>query len=118
MDMTDNYNVGEQQLFVPQTMDDRNANSSPNAQSMNDLCRKYMNYHVIAQMADGSKIEGIIEDVNEQGVVMLVPEDVNENERFFYGPGPGPRPRYRRFNRFLFPFLLFSTPFLFPYPYY
>jgi hypothetical protein len=103
---------------VPEAMDDRNTNGSPTNQSMNDLCHKYMNYHVIAQMADGSRIEGIIEDVNDQGVVMQVPEALNENDRYFYGPGPGPRPRYRHFNRFFFPFLLFSIPFLFPYPFY
>ncbi|MCQ2009049.1 MAG: hypothetical protein ABF629_07815 [Sporolactobacillus sp.] len=116
--MSDIYDAPEQQLFVPQMMEERAAQQpESNNQAIHDMCTKLMNFHVIAQMADGSKMDGIIEEVNEQGVVMLVPENVNENERFYQGPG-GPRPRFRRFNRFLFPFIFFAPPFFYPYPYY
>ncbi|MCL1631813.1 hypothetical protein M3N64_07600 [Sporolactobacillus sp. CPB3-1] len=108
--------TNEQPLFVPQLMDGRNAQQGNTVPNINDVCRKYMNYHVIAEMADGKKMEGIIEDINDQGVVMLIPEDVNDAERYFYGPGG--RRRFRRFNRFLFPFILFVPPFFYPYPYF
>ncbi|MCO7125656.1 hypothetical protein NIE88_07725 [Sporolactobacillus shoreicorticis] len=114
--MSEIYDAPEQPFFIPQTMDERAAQQpASNNQAIHDTCTKLMNFHVIAQMADGSKMEGIIEDVNDQGVIMLVPENVNE--RFFQGPG-GPRPRFRRFNRFLFPFIFFVPPFFYPYPYY
>jgi hypothetical protein len=77
-----------------------------------------MNYHVIAQMKDGSKKEGIIEDMDDQSVTMLIPEDVDGDERQFYDYGPGYRPRFRRFRRFRFPYYLFLPPFFYPYPYY
>lgn len=32
--------------------------------NVQNTCQKYMNYHVIGQMADGTQIEGIIEDRN------------------------------------------------------
>lgn len=89
-----------------------------NAATMQNLCKKYMNYHVMAQMKDGSQKEGIIEDVDDQGVIMLVPEDVGPDNRQFGGYGYGPRPRFRRFRRFRFPFFVFAFPFVFPYPYY
>lgn len=105
----------EQPLFVPHVMEERNTNTA-DTEMIRNLSQKYMNYHVIAQMADGSRMEGIIEDVNDQGVVMLIPEDVDadEDERFFAGPGP--RRRFRRFRRFRFPFIFFAAPFLFPFP--
>ncbi|RYL95470.1 hypothetical protein EWI07_01760 [Sporolactobacillus sp. THM7-4] len=85
---------------------------------MHDLCKKYMNYHVIAHMKDGTKKEAIIEEVDDNSVIMLIPEEVDSEERQFYGYGPGYRPRFRRFHRFRFPFYLFVYPFIYPYPYY
>ncbi|CAH1216219.1 hypothetical protein PAECIP111891_04406 [Paenibacillus allorhizoplanae] len=81
-------------------------------------CNKYMNYHVIAHMKDGSQIEGIIDGMDNEGVTMLVPEEVGGEGRetdpyrqpFGYG--------YRRFRRQHFPFLLFGFPFFRPFPYY
>ncbi|MCO7176283.1 hypothetical protein ACFP7A_10385 [Sporolactobacillus kofuensis] len=112
----DNYaDLYMQQPFVPHEMEERNTGNPNNQESIQSLCRKYMNYHVVAQMADGSQMEGIIEDVNDQGVVMMIPEDVTEDERFIAAPGR-PRRRFRRFNRFFFPFFLFIPPFIFPFP--
>ncbi|USK71338.1 hypothetical protein [Peribacillus asahii] len=80
-------------------------------------CRKYMNYHVQAKMRDGSEIEGIITDMDENDVEMLVPEEVDEaevnNNRQQYGYG---RRRFRRFRRRRFPFVNFVI--VVPYPYY
>ena len=40
-----------------------------------------MNYHVVTQ------VEGIVEDVDDSGVTMLVPEEVEADERQFGGYG-------------------------------
>lgn len=83
-----------------------------NLANLQNLCNKYMNYHVIASMKDGTEQEGIIEDMNDKGIVMLVPEEVIEEDRQYYGG----RRRFRRFRRFLFPFFLFRFPFIRPFP--
>ncbi|MCI1858623.1 MAG: hypothetical protein LKI94_08735 [Sporolactobacillus sp.] len=85
-----------------------------NVATMKDICRKYMNYHIVAHLNDGSKQEGILEDINNRGIILLIPEDVTENDRQFYGG----RPRFRRYRRFLFPFPLFVFPFIVPFPFY
>ncbi|PAV31046.1 hypothetical protein CIL05_03180 [Virgibacillus profundi] len=101
------------------------------------FCQRYMNYHVVAQMNDGSEFNGIIESMDDDGVTMYIPEEIDADQmrpaneegaaRQFdfdfddydeYG-----RPRRRRFRRFRrrrFPFRLFRRLFLFPYyyPYY
>ena len=61
-----------------------------------------MNYHVVGQMADGTQVEGIVEDVDDSGVTMLVPEEVEADERQFGGlevMGAYGRRRFRRFRR-------------------
>jgi hypothetical protein len=85
------------------------------------LCQRYRNYHVIGQMQDGSQIEGIIEDMDNDGVTMLVPEMVEEDDfenRQYYGGYGGYRRRYRRYRRRRFPFYQFAFPFIFPFPFY
>lgn len=93
------------------------------------MCMQYMNFHIIAQMNDGSQMEGIIEDVDDEGVTMLVPEEVEEDERQFdgyggyggYGGGGYGgygRRRFRRYRRRRFPFFVFGFPFFYPYPFY
>ncbi|RYM05697.1 hypothetical protein EWH99_05465 [Sporolactobacillus sp. THM7-7] len=90
-----------------------------NLENIQRICKRYMNYHVIAQMRDGTQRDGILEGMDDQGVIMLVPEDVDsDDDRQFFGYGPGFRPRFRRFRRFRFPFSLFVFPFFTPYPYY
>lgn len=81
------------------------------------LCQRYMNYHVIAQTRDGQRLEGIIDGMDDDGVTMLVPEDVDGEERQYAPEGYGRR-RFRRFRRQRFPFFLFLPPFFTPYPYY
>ncbi|WP_227521887.1 hypothetical protein [Bacillus solitudinis] len=96
------------------------------------LCKKYMNYHVIGQLSDGSQFDGIIDSMDEEGVTMLVPEDVDAgqmNRQFGYGDddyydndydyddyGRPRRRRFRRFRRRRFPFRFFRR--IFRYPYY
>jgi hypothetical protein len=85
------------------------------------LCQRYRNYHVIGQMQDGTQVEGIIEDMDNDGVTMLVPEMVEEDDfenRQYYGGYGGYRRRYRRYRRRRFPFYQFAFPFIFPFPFY
>ena len=93
----------------PETQDFRDAQNK---------FKQYQNYHVIGQMNDGSQVEGIIEDVDDEGVTMLVPENIEEDERQFGGYGGYGRRRFRRFHRRRFPFYAFAFPFIFPFPYY
>ena len=58
-----------------------------NTNDMHNICWQYMNYHVVGQMADGTQVEGIVEDVDDSGVTMLVPEEVEADERQFGGFG-------------------------------
>ena len=84
-------------------------------------CQKYMNYHVIAQLKDGSQIEGIIEDMDNEGVTMMVPEEVEADESRNYGYsgyGGYGRRRFRRYRRRRFPFSVFVFPFIIPFPFY
>jgi hypothetical protein len=96
-------------------------NEDLDTRDVQGTCRRLMNYHIIARMADGSQMEGIIEDVDDDGVTMLVPEvvDGEEDRQFGYGGFGGyGRRRYRRFRRRRFPFFAFAFPFFIPFPYY
>lgn len=95
---------------------------SNEVRNVQNACQKYMNYHVVGQMSDGTQVEGIIEDMDDEGVTMLVPEVVEEDDDDmriyggFYG-GYGRR-RYRRFRRRHFPYNFFVFPFIIPFPIY
>ncbi|MFD2680395.1 hypothetical protein [Bacillus seohaeanensis] len=88
------------------------------------LCHKYRNYYVIGQMQDGTQIEGIIEDMNDDAVTMLIPEMVEEdafdNRQYIVGavPAGGYRRQYRRYRRRRFPYHRFVFPFIIPFPFY
>ncbi len=99
-------------------------------QSLYDQCKKNLYYHSILTMTDGSVVDGIIEDVDNDSIVVLVGEDImeqddnepNNQQRDFYRR---PRRRYRRFRRRRFPLgnlaalSLLAYPFYAPpYPYY
>ncbi|WP_318502729.1 hypothetical protein [Bacillus sp. T3] len=84
-------------------------------------CQKFMNYHVLGQMTDGTQVEGIIEDMDNENVTMLVPEMVEEEvhespesrvygDFGYYGGGyGGGRRRYRRFRRCRLPIRFLFT---------
>jgi hypothetical protein len=88
-------------------------NVSPMSGDIKSLCHRYMNYHVIAQTMSGQQFDGIIDGVDEEGVIMLIPEEVDGEERQF----PFGRRRFRRFHRRRIPFP-FLFPFLTPFPYF
>ncbi|UOQ84520.1 hypothetical protein [Gracilibacillus salinarum] len=100
--------------------------SMDSQQQMKSMCQQYMNFYVTGQLQDGSSFEGIIDQIDDVAVTMLIPEEVEleETDRQFggYYGGPGRR-RYRRYRRQRFPFGLLSGlllyPFIYPpYPYY
>ncbi|UOQ92875.1 hypothetical protein MUO14_21110 [Halobacillus shinanisalinarum] len=96
-----------------------------------EKCKKYMQYHVMGQMTDGSHVEGIITNMDENNVEMLVPEEVdgskvnrqfgywndyNDYDDYDYDDGYNGYRRYRRYRRRRFPYRFFRR--LFRYPYY
>ena len=106
-----------------------NNNNYQESTERNDVlskCRQYQMYHVIAHGSDGSQFDGIIESFDNEGVTMLVPEDVTDDyDRQFGGFGGGGfggggfgRPRFRRFHRRRFPFSFFFFPFFRPFPFF
>lgn len=99
--------------------------------AVEDECKKYLYYHIILTMADGKKFDGIIENVDKDGITMLVGEEVMEqesenqsNEQRQYHNYDRPRRRFRRFRRRKFPIAnlaaLALLPYIAPpiYPYY
>lgn len=94
-------------------------------QSLYNDCERCVNYHVVLTMSDGSKVDGIIEDVDSNRVIMLVGEDVMEqeyerqldNQRQPFIIGTSSR-RFRRFRRRAFPFRNLSALSLLQYPYF
>ncbi|MBO8155589.1 MAG: hypothetical protein H0Z32_03920 [Bacillaceae bacterium] len=93
---------------------------------MQDQCKNYMLQYVVIEMNDGSSYDGIVEDMDDDHVIILIPEgdqdwghhretEQNEEERQFgyggfpgygggYGYGYGVPWRFRRFRRYRFPF--------------
>ncbi|TQS75820.1 hypothetical protein DX933_06005 [Ornithinibacillus gellani] len=80
-----------------------------------DLCKAHIHSYVLAEMNDGSKIDGIITGLDDEYVYMAVPFDqeqdvsqqMNHHNRQFGYPGFGGFPGYsyppRRFNRLILP---------------
>lgn len=85
-----------------------------------NICKKYMNYHVVGQMSDGTQMSGILQNMDDEGVTMLVPEDVDDDsdDMRYGGYGGYGRRRFRRFRRRRFPYTVFVFPFFIPFPYY
>ncbi|SFG17068.1 hypothetical protein SAMN05216353_12635 [Halobacillus alkaliphilus] len=95
-------------------------------------CEKHKYYHVMVTLEDGSTVDGIIIDVKNDKVTMLISEDVmvdekgeaqssSSNDRQFGYGGYGRR-RARRFRRSVLPIAgltaLALFPYFTPYPYY
>lgn len=105
-------------------------NASFDARNLMDLCERYKDFYVLGHLANGTQVEGIIVDMDDRQVTMLVPETVDEeqlhNHRqyggyggFGYGGFGGyGRRRFRRFRRRRFPYGLFIFPFIVPFPFY
>ncbi len=81
-----------------------------------DECKRLRSFHVILLLKDGIKLDGIIQDINEEGVLVLVGEDVFKN------PSQNTPNRqnymYRRYKPRFFPFAALATTYIMPYSYY
>lgn len=86
-----------------------------------DKCRKCMYYHANLTLTDGRTLDGIIENVDSDRIIILVGENVMENEseeqpRQYIGYNR-PGMMYRRFRRQAFPLGNLAAISLLPYPY-
>ncbi len=86
-----------------------------------DECKRLMEYHIVLKMTDGSTMDGIIEKVEPDRIIMLVGEDVmdlegdEDNQERQFGKHRRFR-RFRRFRRRSFPFNLVKGVFVLPFP--
>lgn len=88
-------------------------------------CKRCVSFHAIITLIDGTKLDGIVEDVDTNRVTMLVGEDIMEQEtdseygqqrqQFTQGR---PRRRFRRYRRRFFPFNRLAAIALLQYPYF
>lgn len=101
---------------------------SKSLQDLYDECNNLMSYHITIVMQDGSTVDGMIEKVDSNGIIMLVGEDVMDeddmeqsNVQRQFGKG-GRMRRHRRFRRRGFPFnsirRVFPIIYPYPFPYY
>ena len=93
-------------------------------QNLHDECKRCLYYHIALTMTDGSKFDGIIENVDTNRIIVLVGEDVLEredenqsDEQRQYKSYGHPRRRFRRFRRQAFPLANLAALSLLPYPY-
>lgn len=93
-------------------------------QNLHDECKRCMYYHTTLTMTDGSTLDGIIENVDKDRIIILVGEDVMEqdgddesDEQRQYHHRPRRRRRYRRFRRKAYPLASLAALSLLPYPY-
>lgn len=89
-------------------------------QSLRDKCKRFLNYHVVLMMEDGQVFDGIIESVDEDGVTVLVGEDVivdENNNQLRHSRQMGRPRRFRRFRRRRFPLNLLLALSLLQFPF-
>ena len=110
-------------------------------ESLYDECKKCISYYSVIVLSNGAKLEGIIEEVINDSLSILVAEEVMESEyenemnRQQY-MGYRQQGRFRRFNRRRFPmkninsarpirfpyiipfYPVYPYPYPYPYPYY
>ena len=65
--------------------------------SIIDMCKCHLFYHVYITLADGSVVDGIIREVNDDNIEILVAEDM-EDANDSMNRQPPRRNRYRRYR--------------------
>ncbi|WP_297423611.1 hypothetical protein [Clostridium sp.] len=93
-------------------------------QYIHNKCKKCLFYHTALTFTDGRTIDGIIESVDPDRIIVLVGENVmdsNDDNQYDqqrqYGWYHRPGIRYRRFRRQAFPLATLAALSLLPYPY-
>jgi hypothetical protein len=103
-----------------------------NIRNIQEESKKLIGAHMLVETADGQSLDGFIEGTDDQGITMMVSEEMNGTDRQYAPGGYGEdgeyddyrrRPRFRRFRRRRFPYpsirRLFYYPYYYPYyPYY
>lgn len=92
-----------------------------NLDSIKDKCRCYMYYDAILILDDGSMVNGIIQEVDDMNVGILVGEDMQVDEEDMNRQpnyGRNRHNRYRRFRRRNYPLGGINRVGLMPYPIY
>lgn len=84
-------------------------------------CKQYKYYHIVIHLNDGDSFDGIITDVGQDEIKMLVSEEVSDDQSGQRQFGYGGRYRYRRFRPRSFPLAALTSlallPFVAPYAY-
>jgi small nuclear ribonucleoprotein (snRNP)-like protein len=113
--MTEERNMC-QGVQMPQT------NGQGSMKPTKSKCEKFKYYHVIVTLKDGSSVDGIIIEVKDDGITILISEDVSVDEdgnadedQRQYGYGGYGRRRARRFRRSFLPLAGLTALALFPY---
>ncbi|WP_174845443.1 hypothetical protein [Sporolactobacillus shoreae] len=90
------------------------AHENADHKKIKQLCEKHINHYVIGHLNDGRIIEGIILNVDNESVTMLVAErdeHAREDDSRQFGRFPG----FFRFSPFRVPFPFFRPPFFSPF---
>ncbi|KQL55974.1 hypothetical protein AN965_16790 [Alkalicoccobacillus plakortidis] len=80
--------------------------------ALKDQCQQMKDHHVELKMSDGQSVDGILTEIREDGVMLLVGEDTHHEEGRQYGGW-----RFRRYRPRFFPFGRFGGIGFFPYFY-
>lgn len=90
------------------------SNMSSDNKEIKEISEKYLHHYVIGHLTDGRVIEGVILDVDNDSVTILVVER-DETQREDDSRQMGRFPGFFRFTPFRFPFRFFRRPFFFPF---
>ncbi len=80
--------------------------------NMKDQCQQMKDHHVELKMSDGQTLDGILTEVREDGITLLIGEDIHQEEARQFGGW-----RYRRYRPRFFPYGRFGGIGFFPYFY-
>lgn len=98
-------------------------NTKSNYHHIYEKCKDHMHAYVLLDMVDGTKMDGIITGLDEENVVLAIPNESEANYRQFgpgYGYGYGGYPPYgyfppRRFQRLVLPLAAIAAISLLPW---
>lgn len=86
------------------------ANNQHTQGTLKDQCQQMIDHHVELNMTDGQPIDGILTEVREDGITLLVGENIHQEEFRQFGGR-----RFRRYRPRFYPFGRFGGIGFFPY---